>query len=129
MSNAADLRRIALSLEGTTEAPHFDRAAFKVARIYATLAADGRTANLKFTTDEQDLKCLVAGNAFAAVPNAWGRQGWTTATLANLSKTELRDALETAWRHALPNTRARGVKRAAKVRIAPQRRRSARDRR
>jgi hypothetical protein len=40
MATARDLRRIALSLEGTTEAPHFDRTAFKVSRIYATLAAD-----------------------------------------------------------------------------------------
>ena len=52
MANGKDLRRIALSLEGTTEAPHFDRAAFKVARIYATLAAGGRTANLKLSPDE-----------------------------------------------------------------------------
>src|SRR4029079_5340633 len=40
MATASDLRRVALSLEGTTEAPHFDRAAFKVKRIYTTLAAD-----------------------------------------------------------------------------------------
>jgi hypothetical protein len=52
MANGTDLRRIALSLTGTSEAPHFDRAAFKVARIYVTLAADGRTANFKFTPDE-----------------------------------------------------------------------------
>jgi hypothetical protein len=38
MSSAADLRRIALLLEGTNEAPHFDRAAFKVSRIYETRA-------------------------------------------------------------------------------------------
>ena len=72
MATARDLRRIALSLEGTTEAPHFDRTAFKVRRIYATLAADGRTANLMFTPDEQALKCTVAPEAFSPVPNAWG---------------------------------------------------------
>jgi hypothetical protein len=44
MATGKDLRRIALALEGTTEAPHFDRAAFKVARIYVTLAADGHAA-------------------------------------------------------------------------------------
>jgi len=43
MTSSSDFRAIALSLVGTTEAPHFDRAAFKVARIYATLAADGQT--------------------------------------------------------------------------------------
>jgi hypothetical protein len=66
MATARDLRRIALSLEGTTEAPHFDRTAFKVRTIYATLAADGRTANLMFTPDEQALKCTVAPEAFFA---------------------------------------------------------------
>ena len=110
MATAADLRRIALSLEGTTEAPHFDRAAFKVARIYMTLAADGRSANFKFAPDEQELKCLTAPEAFSPVPNAWGKQGWTTATLAALDKSELRSALETAWRHALPRQGRRGAK-------------------
>jgi hypothetical protein len=110
MTTAADFRRIALSLDGTTTAPHFDKTAFKVARTYATLAPDGRTANLKFAPDEQELKCLVAADAFAAIPNAWGRQGWTTATLAKLSAAELRAALEMAWQHALPKKKARGKK-------------------
>jgi hypothetical protein len=111
MATAKDLRRIALSLEGTSEAPHFDRAAFKVARIYATLAADGRTANLKLSPDEQEFKCMLAPEAFAPVPGGWGKQGWTTARLSALSAAELGDVLETAWRHALPKigtkTRAR----------------------
>jgi hypothetical protein len=107
MATAKDLRRIALALEGTTEAPHFDRAAFKVSRIYVTLAADGRTANFKFTPDEQELKCMLAPEAFAPVPNAWGQQGWTTATLAALSAADLKAALETAWRHAVPRKRTR----------------------
>jgi hypothetical protein len=110
MSTAAELRRVALSLEGTSEAPHFDRTAFKVARIYVTLAADGRTANFKFAPDEQRLKCAVAPEAFAPVPNAWGRQGWTTATLARLTPPELRNALEMAWRHAVAKRRSPGRK-------------------
>jgi YjbR len=101
MATAKDLRRMALALEGTSEAPHFDRAAFKVARIYVTLAADGRTANFKFTPDEQEFKCMLAPEAFSPVPNAWGKQGWTTATLSKLSVAELKAALETAWKHAL----------------------------
>ena len=105
MATADDMRRIALSLDGTIEAPHFDRAAFKVARIYVTLAADGRTANFKFAPDEQELKCITAPETFAPVPNAWGRQGWTTATLDRLSEAELQHALEIAHRHALPKAR------------------------
>jgi YjbR protein len=107
MSTGKELRRIALSLAGTTEAPHFDRTAFKVARIYATLAADGSTANLKLSPVEQEFKCMLAPEAFAPVPGGWGKQGWTTATLSALSTTELADVLETAWRHALPTMRAR----------------------
>jgi len=102
MADARDLKRIALSLEGTREAPHFDRTAFRVARIYATLAADGQTANLAFTPDEQEFKVMMAPAAFSPVPNAWGKQGWTTLTLSQVDETELRAALQMAWQHALP---------------------------
>jgi hypothetical protein len=95
-----DFRRIAMSLEGTSEAPHFDRTAFKATRIYATLAADGLTANVKFLPEEQAFKCMMAPQAFAPVANAWGRQGWTTISLAAIDVSELRGALEAAWRHA-----------------------------
>lgn len=99
MARATDLRRFALALEGTSEAPHFDRAAFKVRRIYVTLAADGKTANFKFAPDEQELKCSVLPRAFRPVEGGWGKQGWTTATLSELSADDLRDALSMAWRH------------------------------
>jgi hypothetical protein len=112
MATASDVRRIALSLAGTTEAPHFDRVAFKVVRIYATLAADGSTANFKFRPDEQELKCMVMPEAFARIPNAWGSQGWTTGTLSKLTAAELRAALETAWRHA--QVKAKGKPRPTK---------------
>jgi hypothetical protein len=102
MADADDLRAIALSLPGVAEYPHFDRRAFKARVTFATLAPDGATANIKFSPDEQALKCLVAEDAFAPIPNAWGRRGWTVATLAALSEAELRAALETAWRHAQP---------------------------
>src|SRR5438477_9488776 len=102
MANGNDLRRIALALAGTTEAPHVDRAAFRAARVYVTLAANGRTANFKFSPDEQDFKCMMAPEAFAPVPGGWGRQGWTTARLAAFTRAGLEAALEMAWRHATP---------------------------
>ena len=107
MATANELRRLAVSLDGTSEAPHFDRAAFKVARIYVTLAADGRTANFKFAPDEQEMKCTVAPDAFSPIPNAWGKQGWTTAKLSALSSAELKDALVIAWQHAQPRKAAK----------------------
>lgn len=101
MATGRDLRRRALALESTVEVPHFDRAAFKVHRIYVTLAPDGKTANFRFTPDEQDFKCLLAPKAFAPIPNAWGKQGWTIATLSALSAADLRSALEMAHAHAI----------------------------
>lgn len=105
MATGRDLRRLALALAGTSEHSHFDRTAFKVARIYVTLAADERSANFKFTPDEQEFKCMMMPDAFAPIDNAWGRQGWTVGTLAKLSTPELEAALEMAWRHAQPPRR------------------------
>jgi hypothetical protein len=101
MATGKDLRRLALKLEGTTEVPHFDRRAFRVERQYVTLEPGETTANFKFTTDEQALKCTTAPDAFAPVPGGWGRMGWTTATLANLSVAELKAALDVAHKHAV----------------------------
>jgi hypothetical protein len=107
MATGNDLRRAALALDGTVERRHFDRTAFKVARTYATLAADGRTANFRFSPDEQEFKCLLTPNVFSPISNAWGRQGWTTGKLSEMSKDELVAALKLCWTHALPKKRAR----------------------
>ena len=107
MATAADLRRLALVLTGTTEAPHFYRAAFKVARIFATMPADGLTANLMLTPEEQEFKCLLAPKAFSPVANAWGRGGATTVTLAAVDLKELEGALRLAHAHALPKAKTR----------------------
>jgi len=45
---------------------------------------------------------MLAPDAFARVPNAWGKQGWTTATVSSLKPAELKNALEMAWAHAVP---------------------------
>jgi hypothetical protein len=105
MADGSDLRRMALALPGTTEAPHFDRAAFKVDRIYVTLDATGQTANFKFTPDEQDFKCQLAPEIFAPIDNAWGRQGWTMARLAAATADDLQAALAMAHAHAVGKAR------------------------
>jgi hypothetical protein len=107
MATADVFRRLALALKGTTEAPHFDRTAFRVARTYATLAPDGATANVKLTPEEQELKCLLLPDAFAPVPNRWGAQGWTIVRLAALDPPDLAAAVELAWRHAQPRRRTK----------------------
>ena len=96
----ANFRAIALAFEGVTEAPHFDRTAFRAARIFATLAAEEKSANLNFAPAEQEFKCLLAPEAFSPVPGGWGRLGWTTCVLAKVSQAELKAGLELAYEAA-----------------------------
>jgi hypothetical protein len=106
LANGDVFRRIALSFEGASEAPHFDRAAFKAPRTFATLAADQQTANIRFAPEEQEFKCLLAPEAFSPLAGGWGLQGWTVAKLSALNEADLRAALESAWRRARPAKRA-----------------------
>ena len=101
MATAKRLRELALGLEGTTEAPHFDRQAFKARRIYVTLDAQEKTANFNFTPEEQEMKCAMYPGAFIPIPNKFGTNGWTTAVLAKLSDAELTAALEMAYARAV----------------------------
>ena len=107
MAKAADLKRIALSLPDTVAYPHFDRVAFKVARTFVTLAADGLSANFKFAPDEQELKCLVAPEIFTPVEGGWGRMGFTRAALPPMTLADLEAALAMAHAHAVKKPKAR----------------------
>jgi hypothetical protein len=52
MVDKDDLRALAMSLEGTQEAPHHARTAYKAGRIYATVDMAGETLNLALSPDE-----------------------------------------------------------------------------
>ena len=94
-----DFRRLALSFPGTIEAPHFDRAAFKVVnkRIFATLHESSCTANLKFSEVDQSVFCSFNRDLVYQVPNKWGLRGWTHFELKGLPEELMRDALNTAY--------------------------------
>ncbi len=95
-AQARRFTKAALAFEGVTQAPHMDRTAFRVRRIFATLAADGASANLLLTPEDQAMKTMLAPDSFAPVTGGWGAMGWTTAALAALSDAELADALRLA---------------------------------
>lgn len=96
-------RALALSFPGTIEAPHFDRAAFKVIkkRIFATLHEASGTANLKLSVTGQSVFCGFEKGAVYPVPNKWGLQGWTTFELKNIPEGLMLDGLETAYKDVL----------------------------
>jgi hypothetical protein len=109
MVTARGFRNAALALENVSEAPHFDRFAFRTPRrIFATLAGDGSNANLRLDPMHQEVLVRARPEAFAAVKGAWGAQGWTTVTLANVDEPTLRDALTDAHTLVAVAVRARG---------------------
>ena len=102
MSSAEDFNRLALGFKGTVASPHLGNTGYAVNRIYAVLAADGATANFKFSLEEQRQLCTIARDTFTPVAGGFGKKGWTTARLDRLPEDELATALLTAWQHARP---------------------------
>jgi hypothetical protein len=99
---ARQARELALALENASEAPHFDRTAFRTPRrIFATLAKDGADVNLMFDHVLQEFYCEQAPDAFAPVPGGWGRMGATRCLLNAVEPETFRGALSAA--HARAN--------------------------
>ncbi|MFT3769161.1 MAG: MmcQ/YjbR family DNA-binding protein [Minicystis sp.] len=101
MIRAARFREIALSFPGALEVPHMERVAFRTKRrIFATLAPDGKSANLMLDLDLQEALCEALPKAFAPVPGGWGRMGYTTVTFSAVSEADLTNALTEAHARA-----------------------------
>lgn len=101
-------REMALALEGSSEAPHFHRIAFKTPRkTFATLDAAARDLNLMFDPDHRDLYCEQAPAVFSPVPGGWGRMGCTRCELDAATEADLLSALQAAHRLAAQKSKKR----------------------
>jgi len=98
--NAADFRRIALSLEGAEEGWHMGSADFRVGgKIFATLAAQKEGyGNLMLSPELQADFVAEAPEFFVPIRGGWGRMGMTHVRLANANEDVLRGALQAAWK-------------------------------
>ncbi len=106
---AAAFEKLALALTDVTTAQHFDRLAFRVPqRIFATLGKDG-DVNFRLTPELQAAVVQSWPEAFAAIDNAWGRQGWTRCELARVDAKALERVVLEA--HALAGARAKRKRR------------------
>jgi YjbR len=106
--DAARARELALALPTTSDAPHFDRLAFRTPRkIFATLSAAAGDLNLMFDPDQRDFYCEQAPQAFTPVPGGWGRRGATRCDLRKVDEATLMSALQAAHRLALPKAKGR----------------------
>jgi hypothetical protein len=98
---------MALSLPLASEAPHFDRVAFRTPRkTFATLGTQD-DINLMFDPDLRDFYCEQAPEAFAPVPGGWGRMGATRCDLTQVDEATLASALLAARRLAEPKGKRR----------------------
>jgi hypothetical protein len=106
--DAARVRELALALPSASEAPHFDRLAFRTPRkIFATLSAAAGDLNLMFDPDLRDFYCEQAPHAFTAVPGGWGRRGATRCDLRKVDEPTLMSALRAAHQLAMPKPKGR----------------------
>lgn len=98
MVTESAFRKMALSFGEVTEAPHFKMAAFlaKGKKIFVTYDSKRRRACLKLSPEQQDLFSLFDPSIVYAVPNAWGKMGWTFFDLKKVRTEVIRDALAAA---------------------------------
>jgi hypothetical protein len=98
--NAADFRRIALSLEGAEEGSHMGSPDFRAGgRIFATLASQSQGyGNLMLTPEHQAAFVEEAPDIFLPVHGGWGKMGATHIRLAKANEDVLTGALRTAWK-------------------------------
>src|SRR5262249_21326358 len=97
--NAADFRRIALSLEGAEESSHMGAPDFRVGgRIFATLASQKEGyGNLMLTPEMQAEFVAELPGVFIPIAGGWGRMGMTHIRLAAGSEDVLGGGLRGAW--------------------------------
>ena len=103
-------REYALSLDGTTEEPHFKYSSFRVqGRIYATVPPEETHLHL-FVSDEQREIALAVAPEFLE-PLYWGKRVCgLRASLAQARPALIKQLLQQAWEHKTPKPRSRKTK-------------------
>jgi hypothetical protein len=102
----ARFKKLTLSLEGVSEVPHMDRAAFRTKRkIFATLGTDARVNMIVRPADRQAALIEAFPETFFSL-GGWSRLGFLAVDLASVEEGLLRELLEDAWRDALPVPKA-----------------------
>jgi hypothetical protein len=101
---AAQFRKLALSLPEASEAPHFERASFRVGKkIFATMTADGAEAMVRVAPRARLYALLEAQPDVYFSYGGWTeRNGSLGVRLARVDAAELRPLLVDSWRHVAP---------------------------
>ena len=103
--NAADFRRIALSLPEAEESAHMSHPDFRVGgKIFATLGYPNGDHGMVILPPEEQARFVESHpKVFTPAKGAWGKRGSTTISLGAVDKATLKRAMEIAWRNRPPN--------------------------
>jgi hypothetical protein len=102
MPTGDDVRAAALALPEAVERETWGHPTFRVRdKMFGTLAADGTTASMKATREEQ--AALVEGDPDTFfVPKYVGVHGWVAFDLASVDPEEMTELVIEAWRLTAP---------------------------
>jgi hypothetical protein len=110
MATSADVRRLALALDGVREIDHWGRPAFRTRkRIFAVMRPDGLYLHLP---DERK-QFLFEAAPEVFVRFMWGKTANVIVRIAKVSRTELQALIREAWQHAAPPAKRRATKKKA----------------
>jgi hypothetical protein len=105
------LRKLALSLPETSEAPHFHKTSFRVkGKIFITYDSNDNKACFMLSLIDQNVFSLIDRSMIYPVPNKWGKGGATFFELDAISEEILADAIITAYCHKAPKALADQVR-------------------
>jgi predicted DNA-binding protein (MmcQ/YjbR family) len=103
MSDQTKYITIASSFPGVEESPHFDKKSFRIAKkIFATLDTKTGVGCVKLSEVDQSAFSAYDASIVYAVPNKWGKQGWTNIDVHLIKDEALEDILKTAYCHVAP---------------------------
>lgn len=92
------VKQLALAYEAAEEHPHFDRISFRVKKkIFATIDIKRNRVTLKLSEMDQDIFSNMAKDTIYAVPNKWGKHGWTFIELETVDLEVMKGALTAAY--------------------------------
>jgi hypothetical protein len=104
MATEADVRKLALALEGVSEVDHWGRPSYRTTRrIFAVMRPDGLYLNLPPERKE----FLFEADPATFVKYMWGKTANVIVQIAKVSKAELASLIHEAWEHNKPAPKAK----------------------
>ncbi|MBI4218652.1 MAG: MmcQ/YjbR family DNA-binding protein [Chloroflexi bacterium] len=99
---ADQFRNAALSLPDAIERETWGEATFRVKeKIFAIMSADGKSASLKASSEDQEFIIASDPKSFSVAPYV-GRFGWVSVRLSTVDPDMVRELLREAWRGTAP---------------------------